>query len=98
MIEVKEVMKFLKEIGDIHDVLSSSEICECLRALYPSKVDSNKLKALGLTLTFAPEGVTTLPGLMVLATSKFADKFLSPLSLRDLKRELIRHLRELNEF
>ncbi len=98
MIEVKEVMKFFKEIDDIRNVLSNREICECLRALYPSKIDSNKLKALGLTLTFAPEGVTTLPGLMVLATSKFADKFLNPLSLRDLKGELIRHLRELNEF
>ena len=83
----KDVAKDLKVIKEVNDAFYDEQMAKALRRLYPIKIDGKKLKALGLLLTFAPEGVTTLPGLAVLASSKLVDKLFSPLSLHDLRRE-----------
>lgn len=94
--DAKELAKLIKERKELADGVLDEEFFESLRRLYPMKVDSRKLKAIGLILTFAPEGVTTFPGLAVLASSAIADKFFSPLGLDDIKRELRVLLKELD--
>ncbi len=94
--DVKEIAKLVREREDLADGVLDEEFFESLRRLYPMKVDSKKLKAIGLILTFAPEGVTTFPGLAVLASSAIADRFFSPLGLDDIKRELKALLKDLD--
>lgn len=92
----RELARLIREKeGLVKDILDD-EVFKSLRELYPMKVDSKKLRTIGFILTFAPEGITTFPGLMVLASSAIADRFFSPLGLDDIKRELTALLKDLD--
>ena len=94
--DAREIARLIREKENMAPSVLEDEVLRTLRRLYPIKMDSKKLKTIGVILTFAPESVTTFPGLAVLATSAIADKFFSPLGLDDIKKELASLLKDLD--
>ena len=82
---------------EVSDALDPSDVKDCIRRVVKPTSLSGSMKKVGIVLILAPEPISTVPGVALLASS-YAMKRREPASLQTLNREADKQLDELRSF